>query len=152
MQRAPQSLWDLLEPVVSGLGYDLVEIEQDNHPQHAILRVYIDRGEEGVTIDDCGKVSAQIGAVLDVEDPVSGEYNLELSSPGLDRPLRVARDFLRFVGSQVRIKLDLPVNGRKKFKGLLSHFEADTITVVVDGEAYELPLSAVRQARIVPEF
>ena len=87
MQRNLTQLWDLLEPVVAGMGYELVEIEYNPSTRHGVLRLYIDH-EDGIQLDDCTDVSNQVSALLDVEDPIPGHYNLEVSSPGLDRPLR----------------------------------------------------------------
>jgi len=103
-----ETLLKLLEPVIEALGYELVELE---FPPH-LLRIYIDR-EGGVTVDDCEKVSRQVSSVLDVEDPIPGAYTLEVSSPGLDRPLRKEADFVRFTGEQAKLELTLPLATRR---------------------------------------
>ena len=137
----------LLEPAVEALGYELVELEFP--PQ--LLRIYIDR-EGGVTVDDCEAVSRQVSAVLDVEDLIPGAYTLEVSSPGLDRPLRKQADFVRFAGKQVKLELVLPKDGRRRFTGTLKGCEAGEVTVEVDGVEYKLPLADIGKARLVPEF
>ena len=103
MQRNRTQLWDLLEPVVTGMGYELVEIEYNPGSRHGLLRLYIDH-EDGIVLDDCTDVSHQVSALLDVEDPIAGRYSLEVSSPGLDRPLRGIKDYERFTGEIVKIK------------------------------------------------
>ncbi|RRQ20675.1 ribosome maturation factor RimP [Thiohalobacter thiocyanaticus] len=152
MRKDPFKLRELLEPAVRALGYELVGIEYHPSGKHSVLRIYIDQ-EEGITLDDCTAVSHQVSGILDVEDPVPGQYTLEISSPGLDRPLFQAADYERFRGQQVKLRLRLPVNGRRKFKGLLQGLRQDEV-VIVDDEGNEvcLPLEQIEQARLVPEF
>ena len=97
MRRDQTHLWELFEPVVTGMGFDLIEIEHFPNPKHGVLRLYIDK-EGGVNVDDCSSVSRQISALIDVEEPINGKFNLEISSPGADRPLRRLKDFQRFTG------------------------------------------------------
>jgi len=144
-------LWELFEPVVNGMGYDLIEIEHFPNPKHGVLRLYIDK-EDGVTVDDCSSVSHQISALIDVEEPVSGHFNLEISSPGLDRPLRRLQDFQRFTGSLVKLKTAMPLEGQRNFKGRLLEADEDKIVIETDDEEISLPISAVEKARIVPEY
>ena len=142
-----ETLLKLLEPAIEALGYELVELE---FPPH-LLRIYIDR-EGGVTVDDCEVVSRQVSAVLDVEDPIPGAYTLEVSSPGLDRPLRKEADYARFAGQQVKLELTLPKDGRRRFTGTLKGCKAGEVTVEVDGVEHTLPLADIGKARLVPEF
>ena len=143
-----ETLLKLLEPAIEALGYELVELE---FPPH-LLRIYIDR-EGGVTVDDCEVVSRQVSAVLDVEDPISGAYTLEVSSPGLDRPLRKETDFIRFAGERAKIELSLPdKDGRRRFTGTLKGCDAGEVLIEVDGEEHRLPLADIGKARLVPEF
>lgn len=144
-------MWELFEPVVNGMGYDLIEIEHFPNPKHGVLRLYIDK-EDGVTVDDCSSVSHQISALIDVEEPVSGHFNLEISSPGLDRPLRRLQDFQRFTGSLVKLKTAMPLEGQRNFKGRLLEADEDKIVIETDDEEISLPMSAVEKARIVPEY
>ena len=116
-----------------------------------VLRIYIDR-PEGVTLDDCQKVSQQLSAVLDVEDPIPGAYTLEVSSPGLDRPLRKPADFRQRLGQRVRIELLLPLNGRRRFTGTLRGVETDEVLIEVDATLVRLPFAQIGKARLVPEF
>ena len=151
MQRNLTQLWDLLEPVVVGMGYELVEIEYNPSTRHGLLRLYIDCAE-GVQLDDCTDVSYQVSALLDVEDPIPGQYNLEVSSPGLDRPLRGHKDYERFTGEIVKIKTAIAVDGRRNFKGRLCGVEGDEINIECDGQQFLLPLASIEKARLVPEY
>ncbi len=151
MRREQTHLWDLFEPVVSGMGYDLIEIEHFPNPKHGVLRLYIDK-EGGVNIDDCSAVSRQISALIDVEEPVRGQFNLEVSSPGLDRPLRRVQDFQRFTGSKVKLKTVMPLEGQRNFTGRLLQASDETVVIETDDEEISLPMSAIEKARIVPEF
>jgi ribosome maturation factor RimP len=137
----------LIEASIETLGYELVGVEYIQGGPDAILRVYID-AEQGITIEDCERVSHQVSGILDVEEPVRSAYLLEVSSPGFDRPLFKARDFERFAGAEAKISMKLPVNGRRNFKGVLQGFEDGDILIEVDGEVYELPLSKLGKARL----
>lgn len=146
---ARERLHDLIEPVVTGLGYELVGVEFDGRQR--VLRVYIDSAQ-GVTLDDCSRVSYQVGAVLDVEDPVPGRYQLEISSPGLDRPLFELAHFDRFKGEMARLQLTRLVDGRRKLKARLLGVE-DGCVVLQEGEAtFRVPFDAIEKARLAPEF
>ncbi|MDH5424000.1 MAG: ribosome maturation factor RimP [Gammaproteobacteria bacterium] len=153
MRQNNEALWEMVGPVVAGLGYELVEIEYLSQDGMNILRIYIDQ-ESGITADDCAKVSLQLSALFDVEEPMSARYNLEVSSPGLDRPLRKVSDFERFAGNKVKIKMTMPVGmeNRRNFTGVLVGVVADQARIEVDGEAYELPIAAIEKARIIPKY
>ncbi|MGH8362267.1 MAG: ribosome maturation factor RimP [Gammaproteobacteria bacterium] len=142
-----ETLLKILEPAIEGLGFELVELEF----QGKLLRLYIDQ-PQGVTLDDCEKVSRQIGALLDVEDPIPGAYTLEVSSPGLDRPLRKPADFSAQSGQRARIELTLPLNDRRRFSGTLRGLENDEVLIEVDGAMFRLPLAQIGKARLAPEF
>lgn len=146
------NIWSLVEPVVNGLGYEVVDIEYKPHPRNGLLRVYIDQ-EDGIQLEDCEAVSRQLSAMLDVEDPISGHYTLEVSSPGLDRPLRRLEDFQRFVGETVKVKMGMPnLEGQRNFTGKLVAVEGDDIIVEVDGTTHSLPVGGIDRARLVPQF
>jgi len=151
MRRELTHLWELFEPVVNGMGYDLIEIEHFPNPKHGVLRLYIDK-EDGITIDDCSDVSRQISALIDVEDPVRGQFNLEVSSPGMDRPLRKVTDFQRFIGSKVKLKTVMPFDGQRNFSGRLLEADEASVVIETDEEEITIPMSALDKARIVPEF
>jgi len=141
----------LLEPVVEDLGYELVHIELGSQDRETILRLYID-APGGIQIDDCESVSRQVSALLDVEDPVSGGYMLEVSSPGLDRPLVKPDHFKQFVGDQARIVMTAHVLGRRRFTGHMVEASDESVVIEVDGESYELLYNDMESARLEPVF
>ncbi len=151
MRSAPPRVCECIEPVVAGLGYEFVGAEYVTENGQRVLRIYID-SEQGIDVDDCAKVSHQVSGVLDVEDPIREAYALEVSSPGMDRPLFKPEQFERFVGATVRLKLAVPVLGRRKFKGELTEANEAGVVVEVDGEAFDIDWSAINEARLVPEF
>jgi ribosome maturation factor RimP len=151
MRRNLTQLWDLLEPVIVGMGYELVEIEYQPNPKHGVLRIYIDH-EQGIGLDDCKQVSDQVSALMDVEDPIPGHYNLEVSSPGLDRPLRTLEDFERFTGEMARIRLGMPLGGQRNFKGRLTGVEGDAVVLDCENGQVKLPLASIDRARLAPDF
>jgi ribosome maturation factor RimP len=132
------------------MGYELVGVEYGGGPGNGRLRVYIDC-EEGVTLDDCAAVSEQLSAALDVDDPIPDAYALEVSSPGVDRPLFERAHFERFRGSRVFVRLAVAQEGRKRFKGELIGVEDDLVVVDVDGRTWKLPLAGVEQAHVVAD-
>ena len=143
-------LFGLLEPVVSGLGYELLEVEFGTSGRSALVRVFIDRTDGGgIGLDDCERVSRAIGAALEATDPISSDYQLEVSSPGFDRPLRTAAHFERFAGSEARIELALPIEGRRRFKGRLGAVSDGMVTIEVDRKEWRLPLAGISKARLV---
>jgi ribosome maturation factor RimP len=143
-------LLGLLEPVVAALGYELIEVEWSSAGRSSLVRVYIDRTDGGgVGLDDCERASRSIGAVLDAADPVGTEYRLEVSSPGFDRPLRTAEHFARFAGSEARIELAAPIEGRRRFRGRLGPVEDGEVTIEVDRKVWKLPLAGISKARLV---
>jgi ribosome maturation factor RimP len=147
-----RDLTELFGPVVESMGYELVGIEFNAGGGHGTLRVYIDR-EQGVSLDDCAAISHQISGILDVEEPISQAYDLEVSSPGIDRPLFKLADFERFTGKVAKIKLVVGMQGRKNFKGQLQGVgDSKLIIIEVDGELFDLPLSDIARANLVGEF
>ena len=141
----------MLRPAVAQVGKELLGIEYISAGNHSVLRLFIDH-EKGIDVDDCAEVSRQVSAILDVEDPISTEYSLEVSSPGMDRPLFDKEHFEAVIGETITVKLSIPLNGRRKFKGPLVAIENDTLIVTVDGIDYELVLSNVVKANLVPKF
>lgn len=143
----------LRERVASGvqaLGFELVDVELVGGRQNQTLRVYID-SPDGITVDNCADVSRQISAILDVEDPFPGRYTLEVSSPGLDRPLVTPADFRRFQGAVIKVRLLHALDGRRNFTGRLLTANADGVIVEVDREQFSLPFKAIERARLVPQ-
>jgi ribosome maturation factor RimP len=143
-------LIELLEPPIEALGYELVDLEAYSG-RNGLLRLFIDR-EPGVTLADCELVSGQISAFLDVEDPLPGSYTLEVSSPGLDRRLRTAEHFRRFVGEEVKVQLLEPVDGRRRLRGELQALDGDVAILEVDGAEWRVKLDAIDVARLVPRI
>jgi len=141
----------LLAPAVEDLGYELLGVEYLPQGRHSVLRLYIDH-PDGITIEDCEAVSREVSALLDVEDPIRGEYNLEVSSPGLDRPLFKPAHFQRFAGHRCKVRLAEPLEGRKNFVGAIVGVEEGTLRLAVDGETVSLPLDQVEKANLVPEW
>ena len=147
-----RDLTELFEPVVEAMGYELVGVEFNAAVTHGTLRVYIDR-EAGVSLDDCAAISHQISGMLDVEEPIAQAYDLEISSPGIDRPLFKLADFERFAGQVAKIKLAVAQQGRKNFKGRLQGVaDSNRISIEVDGELFELPHADIARANLVGEI
>ncbi|MEH6577396.1 MAG: ribosome maturation factor RimP [Amphritea sp.] len=144
-------LKELIEPSVIALGLQLWGFEMLSQGRQSLLRIYID-SENGVDVEDCAKVSRQVSGVLDVEDPISGEYTLEVSSPGMDRPLFTLEQYKAYIGHVVQLRLRMPFDGRRKFKGVLSGIEDEDIVLVVDQDEYLLPIDHIEKANIVPQF
>ncbi len=150
MPRESAELRALLEPAVTALGFELVGVEFIRAKQ-GVLRVYIDR-EQGITVDDCKAVSHQVSGILDVEDPIRGQYALEVSSPGLDRPLYQMKDFERFAGHEIAVQLTAAVNGRRKFQGTLMGLRDDQVVLQMGEEELVVALDEIDRARLVPDF
>lgn len=147
-----RDLTQLFEPVVESMGYELVGIEFNAGGGHGTLRVYIDR-EQGVNLDDCAAISHQLSGILDVEEPIQQAYDLEISSPGIDRPLFKLADFERFIGRTAKIKLAVGVQGRKNFRGQLQAVaDEKLITIEVDGEHFDLPYADIARANLVGDI
>jgi ribosome maturation factor RimP len=148
-----RDLTELFEPVVESMGYELVGTEFNAGGGHGTLRVYIDR-EQGVSLDDCAAISHQLSGILDVEEPIKQAYDLEISSPGIDRPLFKLVDFERFTGKVAKIKLMVGLQGRKNFKGQLQGVVEGSklIVIEVDGELFDLPIGDIARANLVGEF
>ena len=152
MHKAPPQLADLVRGTVEGLGYEHWGVELLSRPKAGhLLRVYIDSAD-GVGLSDCEKVSHRLSGVLDVEDPIRGEYALEVSSPGMDRPLFEKVQFERFAGQQARVKLNVALEGRSNYKGTISGVDGDYVVILVDGEPVRLPYAQIASARLVPQF
>lgn len=141
----------LLEPTVNALGFELWGLEYLSQGRHTLLRLYID-GESGVTVDDCAEVSRHVSSVLDVEDPITGEYTLEVSSPGIDRLLFRLDHYPAYVGEWIEVRLRSPFDGRRKFKGTLKGVEGDDVVVQVEDEEFLLPHAAIERAQVRPRL
>ncbi len=142
----------MIQPIAEGLGYVFWGMEFLSQGRHSVLRIYIDKENDGITVDDCEAVSRQVSGILDVEDPIQGEYTLEVSSPGWDRPLFRLEQFAAYAGEVVQVRLRSPYDGRRNFKGLLKGVEGDEVVVQVDDNEYLLPIELVEKANIVAQF
>nr|XP_061797994.1 ribosome maturation factor RimP-like [Nerophis lumbriciformis] len=146
-----KELTALLQPLVEQLDYEFVGLEYQPAPGSALLRVYIDRAA-GITVDDCASISREVASLMDVHDPIRGEYTLEVSSPGMDRPLFTVEHYERFVGEQAKLTIGMPIDGRRKFKGPIVRVEDSAIVLDQDGSEIRIDHSNVIKARLVPQF
>jgi len=146
-------LTELVASAVEPLGYELLGVEYLAQGHHSVLRIYID-SPEGITLDDCDRASRQVSAMLDVEDPIRGHYTLEMSSPGLDRPLFTAAHFAQFIGHEVKLRLHSPLEGRRKFKALIKSVEGDVIhlTSSETDENWQISLDNIEKANLLPKL
>ena len=151
MASREAKILEMLSPSIEDMGYELIDVEYNAAPKTGTLRLYIDR-TEGIDIEDCEAVSRQASALLDVEDPISGMYHLEVSSPGLDRVLRTAAHYAAFVGNEVNVRLRRPVDGRRKVRGVLSAARDEEIDVTVDDAIVTIALAQVEKTRLVPDY
>ncbi len=151
MATLEQKLTEILQSSVEDLGYELWGIECQRAGRYLTVRLFIDK-EGGVTIDDCADVSRQVSAVLDVEDPIAEKYNLEVSSPGLDRPLFTLAQYQRFIGQEIVVHLRIPMSDRRKWQGVLEKIEGDMLTLVVDGQPQIFVFGNIQKANVIPKF
>ncbi|WP_375751194.1 ribosome maturation factor RimP [Vibrio sp. HN007] len=151
MTGLERQLTEMLEPAVEAAGYELVGLEFIRAGEHSTLRIFID-SENGINVDDCAEVSHQVSAVMDVEDPISVAYSLEVSSPGLERPLFKAEHYQQFIGHEVSIVLKMAMGNRRKWKGVIHSVDGETISVTVEGQEEEFALSNISKANLIPKF
>lgn len=170
MRKDIQDLWNLVEPHVNDAGFDLIEVQSGREAAGWVVRLYIDRmgagqgslqveaglerdiNESLVSLEDCERVSRDVSAALDVADLITHAYQLEVSSPGLDRPLRRAQDFARFVGLRAKVRLNEGVEGRRNFSGVLLAVEDGRVEIDCDGRSYQFPVEDVAKANLVPDW
>lgn len=143
---------NLLAPTVEGLGLELLGVEFAPTGNSAMLRLYIDAPGRHVAIEDCEAVSREISAVLDLEDPITSQYTLEVSSPGIDRPLFTPEQFARFIGEQAKLNLRLPVDGRRRFQARIERVDGNSIVLVFDGREMLVAHENIEKARLVPDL
>jgi len=145
-------LIELIEPVIEHMGYELIGIEHVSAGYAQTLRVYID-SQAGITIEDCESVSRQLGALMDVEEPMRGQYTLEVSSPGMDRLLTKPEHFVRFVGEKAKLRLHSPMGGQRNLSGYICGIEGDELSIeLLDGKSVKVPLDGIDKARLVPQY
>ena len=146
-----EKLNELLQPLVEDLGYEFIGLEYNPNPKNSVLRIYIDR-EDGVGIEDCESVSRETAALLDVKDPIRSHYNLEVSSPGLDRPLFTPAHYSEFTGCEAQITLFAPQEGRRKFKGTILDADENSVSIEQDGSEVTLDYDNIAKAKLVPDY
>ena len=151
MATLEQNLQEMLQGAVEDLGCELWGIECQRAGRFMTVRLFIDK-EGGVTVDDCADVSRQVSAILDVEDPIADKYNLEVSSPGLDRPLFTLPQFERYIGQDILVHLRIPVMERRKWQGKLERIENDMVILIVDGQEQVLVFGNIQKANVVAKF
>jgi ribosome maturation factor RimP len=149
VSKKVETMTAMLAPAVAAVGFELWGLEFFQQGRHSVLRIFID-GPEGVGVDDCATVSHQVSGVLDVEDPIAGEYTLEVSSPGWDRPLFTLPHYTRFVGTEVSVRLASPLNGRRKYKGIVQKTTDDAVELLVEGAAVLIPFAAIDKGNVEP--
>jgi len=147
-----EELTQLLAPVIADLGLECVGVEYSPSHGNSLVRVYIEAADRPVTVDDCEVVSRQVSASLDVHDPIEGRYTLEVSSPGLDRPLYTPEQFARFIGETAKLEVNLPIEGRRRFQGPIRAVEGATILMEQDGVVVRIARDNVHKAKLVPDF
>jgi len=153
MAKIADKVLSILNPSVHDLGYELLGVEYVPSGKSSILRLYID-SEKGIGVDDCEVVSRQVSAIMDVEDPISGEYNLEVSSPGIERPLFSIVHYMRFLGHEVRIKTYRPIKGRRKFNGTIGSVseKSNTLELLTELDSVTLDMDLIEKANLVAHF
>jgi ribosome maturation factor RimP len=140
-------IWQLVEPVIHVEGMELVEVEYRCEPHGWVLRLFIDR-EGGINVDDCARISHVVSDLLDVADPIANQYHLEVSSPGLNRPLRKREHFQRYLGSIVEVRASMSINKRRRFKGKLIESSHEGVTIDCDGQLFDIPFDLLERARL----
>ena len=153
MGKAPvtQSVIELIEPGLLAKGLELVDVEFKKEGKNWVLRVFIDK-EGGVTLEDCQKISRLAGDLIEVEEVIEPAYTMEVSSPGLNRVLKKEKDFIRFSGKKIGVQCHAPLNGRKKFTGILKDFKNQSIHLEVDGQLQTISINRVAKANLVIEI
>ena len=153
--RRQDKLTQMLKPAVEGLGYELVGIENLPMGKHTVLRIYIDSADgDGITVTDCSRVSHQVSGVLEVEEPIKGQFTLEVSSPGIDRPLFSFEQFEQFVGSKVKLKLYHAIEGKRKITGIIESINGDDI-IIKDADSdssFQLQMDDIDKANIISDI
>lgn len=151
MADTPEQVRRLVEPAIEGMGYELAELECRLGHGRGLLRLFIDK-DDGITLEDCEQVSRQVAALLDVEDPIPGDYNLEVSSPGLDRRLVKPAHFDRFAGCEVKVRLRRMIDQRRRLSGKLLARDGSNVLIQVDGDTVSVQMDEIDVARLVPDL
>ena len=153
MGKIEDAIWKMAEPLIAENGMELIDVEYVKEGAEWYLRLFLDKeGEEGIDLDDCELISRKFSDVLEEKDPISQAYRLEVSSPGIERPLKRTKDFQRFQGEKVQVKTFSEVEGKKQFIGILQETTEETVTVDVDGTSIVIPRMQIGKANLVWEF
>jgi ribosome maturation factor RimP len=152
MSGKAEEIQEMLAPTVASLGLELLGVEFAPSTSSALLRLYIDVEGRHVGIEDCEAVSREISALLDLNDPIASEYTLEVSSPGIDRPLFTIAQFARFIGEQAKVSLRLPQDGRRRVHGKILRVEGDSVVIGEDKGEYTIARDNIEKARLVPDL
>ncbi len=151
-QEILQQVGELLQPIATRLGLEVVDVQLAGDGRHTILRVLMDRPEGGITLDECAQVNEAVSRQLDLYDLFAHQYTLEVSSPGLDRPLRTDQDYRRFAGRRAELTTYAPVDGQRRFRGILLGVLGDAVAVQIDGRQVQVPKDQIAQARLIVEL
>ncbi len=143
-----EQITQLIETPVVSLGYELVGVEYISKGNDSVVRIYIDTAE-GISVEDCERVSHQVSGIFEVEEPINSAYTLEVSSPGFDRPLFKLDHYAQFAGNEAKVTLKLPIEGRRNFTGQLQGVEESDVLILVDGEVYALPFNRITKGKLV---
>jgi ribosome maturation factor RimP len=152
MTGRAEEIRDMLAPTVEALGFELLGVEYAPSTGNSLLRLYIDIEDRHISAEDCEVVSREVSALLDVEDPIPGEYNLEVSSPGIDRPLFGAAQFARHLGEQAKLALRIPQEGRRRLQGRIARVEGSTVVIAEEKAEYAVAEANIEKARLVPDY
>ncbi|MGY6517771.1 MAG: ribosome maturation factor RimP [Lysobacteraceae bacterium] len=152
MSAKSREIVELITPAVASVGLEVLGVEYAPSATRAVLRVYIDVQGRHVGIEDCEAASREISAVLDVEDPISSQYTLEVSSPGIDRPLFTPAHFQQFIGESAKLWLRLPQDGRRRLKGVIEQVEGEVVTIAEESGRYQVAHDNIEKARLVPDL
>lgn len=150
MRKVETSLRDRLASLVNAMGYEFVGCEMGRQGKGSVLRIYIDK-EDGITLTDCTQVSHQVSAMLDVEDPIQEEYSLEISSPGMNRPLFEIEQYARYTGQKIKVRMCNPLNGQRNFVGMLQRVDDHDVYILVGAEEVALPFAGIEKANLLPD-
>lgn len=144
-------LHDIIDPVAEAMGFEIVRIALQNSARGGAttLQIMAERPDGTMLIEDCARLSREVSVILDVEDPISGEYSLEVSTPGIDRPLTRRKDFENYAGYEVRIELSVPEEGRRRYRGKLLGITKDLVKIEVDGEVFEVDFNNIYRSKLV---
>lgn len=151
MMEQTDKISQLISPAVEALGYEVVRVAMQSSPRGgaSTLQVMVERPDRTMTVEGCAQVSREISVILDVEDPIAAEYVLEVSSPGLDRPLTRKKDFVDFAGFEAKIEMKQAVSDRRRYRGMLGGMAEDDVLITVDGEEYKLDFDSIHRAKLV---